>query len=300
MFNWRAVTALDSEALKSLDACCQQVDGEDAIPQEAYGDTPNPDQGTRTCAVLAQGHSPERIVAVGVTQPAGEHLLVRGKVHPEFRRRGLGTHILVWAEQQAKRQGTPRTLMIRNEAFNADCETLYLRSGYRRMQLSYWMRRNLDTDIPHVTSSFQHAAWNGQNGRLFFETYQHAFRDRPGFPNLREDQWLAGYEQDDSFRHDMSFLAFDGDQCVGFITAGVADFHQVPMGWIIQVGSHPNWRGRGVAAGLITRVMRIHRTEGLPYVELHVNDNNPAAKRVYEQLGFSVQGKRARYQKLLA
>jgi ribosomal protein S18 acetylase RimI-like enzyme len=46
--------------------------------------------------------------------------------------------------------------------------------------------------------------------------------------------------------------------------------------------------------------MRMLQAEGLPYVELHVNDNNPTAKRVYEKLGFRVQGKRARYQKVLS
>jgi ribosomal protein S18 acetylase RimI-like enzyme len=226
--------------------------------------------------------------------------MVRGKVHPEFRQCGLGTHILTWADQQAMKYGLPRNLIIRNEAFNTDCEPLYRKAGYIRTQLSYWMRHDLATDIPQIPSQFQHMAWNDQNASQFFKIYQDAFRERPGFPNLQEDEWLAGYKQDDDFRHDLSFLAFDGDQLVGFITAGVANFHQTPMGWIIQVGSHPHWRGLGVAAGLITKVMGILNAEGLPYVELHVNDNNPTAKRVYEKLGFSVQGKRAKYQKVLS
>jgi len=299
MFNWRAVTQLDIEALKILDARCHEADGEEAVPQEAFSDF-NMNHTEQICAALAQDNGIDQVVAVGLTQLSGETLMVRGKVHPEFRRRGLGTHILSWAEQQASRYGLPRMLMIRNEAFNPDCEPLYRKSGYVRMHLSYFMRRNLDTDIPHIPSQFQHAAWNDQNASQFFQVYQNAFRERPGFPNMREDEWIAGYKQDDDFRHDLSFLALDGDQPIGFITAGVANFHQTPIGWIIQVGSHPDWRGRGAAAGLIAKVMRMLKAEGLPYVELHVNANNPGAKRVYEQLGFRVQGARVKYQKVLS
>ena len=299
MFHWRAVTPLDSAALMKLDACCRQADGEEAVPQEAYGDVLNPNQADQICAVLAQAHAVEQVVAVGQTQLAGESLLVRGKVHPEFRRHGLGTHILTWAEQQARNYGLPRTLLIRNEAFNSDCEPLYRKAGYLRTQLSYSMRRELHTDISDNTSPFPHVPWNQQNAGRFFQVYQNAFHDRPGFTHRREDEWLAGYKQDVDFRPDLSFLALAGAQPVGFITAGIAHFHQCAMGWIIQVGSHPQWRGRGVASALITKVMRLLKGEGLPYVELHVNDNNPTAKRVYEQLGFRVQGRRVKYHKEL-
>ena len=300
MFNWRTVTQSDIGALKILDACCHQSDGEDAVPQEAFADGLNLNQPDLICATLSQAQSGDQVIAVGLTQLDGESLMVRGKVHPEYRRRGLGTYILTWADQQARRYGLPRNLIIRNEAFNPDCEPLYQKTGYIRTQLSYWMRHDLGTNIPHIPSQFQYMAWNDRNASLFFQVYQDAFRERPGFPHMREDEWVVGYKQDDDFRHDLSFIAFDGDQLVGFITAGIANFHQTPMGWIIQVGSHPNWRGRGVAAGLITKVMRMLKAEGLPYVELHVNDNNPGAKRVYEKLGFSVQGKRVKYQKVLS
>ena len=66
MFHWRAVTPLDSAALMKLDACCRQADGEEAVPQEAYGDVLNPNQADQICAVLAQAHAVEQVVACAV------------------------------------------------------------------------------------------------------------------------------------------------------------------------------------------------------------------------------------------
>ncbi len=299
MFNWRAVTQSDLEALNSLEATCREIDGDGAVPLAAFADAYTMEHVDLICATLTHEDEADQVVAVGLAELQGVSLMVRGKVHPQFRRHGLGTHILTWAEQRAAAYGLPRRLIVRNEASNTGCERLYLKAGYTCTHVEYWMRRYLDMDIPHIPSPFQHMAWNDQNAGQFFQAYQDAFRERPGFPNRQFDEWLAGYKQDDDFKHDLSFLAFDGDEIVGFITAGVANFHQTPMGWIIQVGSHPNWRGRGVAAGLITRVMVALKAMGLPYVELHVHDNNPTARRVYEKLGFSVQGKRVRYQKVL-
>ena len=85
----------------------------------------------------------------------------------------------------------------------------------------------------------------------------------------------------------MSLLARDGEQPVGFIVCDDA--------WIVQVGTHPKWRGRGLGAALVVEALRRFKAAGAEHVTLDVNANNPSATRVYTWLGFESVGRRARY-----
>jgi ribosomal-protein-alanine N-acetyltransferase len=55
------------------------------------------------------------------------------------------------------------------------------------------------------------------------------------------------------------------------------------------------WRRRGVGAALMRSVMEWARDRGAAKLELEVRESNSAAVRLYETLGGSVAGRRARY-----
>lgn len=58
--------------------------------------------------------------------------------------------------------------------------------------------------------------------------------------------------------------------------------------------THPDFRGRGLAAALMMRLMRDHREAGLKSY-LHVSANNPNAITLYEEMGFEHRGEFALY-----
>ena len=68
-------------------------------------------------------------------------------------------------------------------------------------------------------------------------------------------------------------------------------------GRVIQVGTRPEWRGRGIGAALMVRAMRAWKAEGKEAVMLDVNVNNPGAIRLYLQLGFAIVGRRGRFER---
>ncbi|MGZ3873128.1 MAG: GNAT family N-acetyltransferase [Mucilaginibacter sp.] len=75
---------------------------------------------------------------------------------------------------------------------------------------------------------------------------------------------------------------FDGERLVAM--AGQR-MHPVPYAEISAVCTHPDYLGRGYAAGLILRqVERIRAASGIPF--LHVLTGNSRAIRLYESLGF--------------
>jgi len=57
-------------------------------------------------------------------------------------------------------------------------------------------------------------------------------------------------------------------------------------GYIMNLVTLPAWRRRGIARALLSHVLDVLRTEGVPVVSLHATSHG---RRLYEDLGFSVK-----------
>ncbi len=64
---------------------------------------------------------------------------------------------------------------------------------------------------------------------------------------------------------------------------------------ILDVAVEPGWRRAGLASALIREVLVRFAAEGATRALLEVSAENLAARRLYEALGFSLVGTRARY-----
>lgn len=62
------------------------------------------------------------------------------------------------------------------------------------------------------------------------------------------------------------------------------------VAWLIGVYVDPAWRGYGIARALSAQVIDWARERGVAEVHLHVADWNEAARRTYEELGFTASG----------
>jgi mycothiol synthase len=218
-----------------------------------------------------------------------------GMVHPSYRQRGIGRFLMDWSFEQPRAllAGAPpdvsHVIWLRSESFSEQAARLYARYGLTLDFAEDVMRRDLQEPIPEapLPGDIMLAEWRSELAEQFFVAYDASFRDRPGFPGWSAEQWIEGVVEDDDFRADMSLLAIAGGTPIGFIVCA-AD-------WIVQVGTRPEWRGRGLASALICEVMRRMRASGEQHTTLTVNVNNPGATRVYEQLGFTRIGRRARF-----
>ncbi|HHT26768.1 MAG TPA: GNAT family N-acetyltransferase [Firmicutes bacterium] len=66
----------------------------------------------------------------------------------------------------------------------------------------------------------------------------------------------------------------------------------------LGMGVHPDHRRRGIGKRLITEALHRARKQGIERVELEVFASNPAARALYEQMGFVVEGVKRRARKL--
>jgi RimJ/RimL family protein N-acetyltransferase len=67
---------------------------------------------------------------------------------------------------------------------------------------------------------------------------------------------------------------------------------------VLGMGLLPECRGQGVGKRLLAATLDDARRVGLERVELNVYETNARARRLYEQLGFVVEGVRRRHRKL--
>jgi len=289
---WRPLQPADQDAITALSAACQAADGGQAvIAVERYLH----EQATTIGAFDSVG----RLIACAAAWPEQNDQEARaniiGQVHPDQRGRGIGAFLMAWSIAQAQNvlralsSDQPRVLRLTTEALTPVAEQLYQRFGFTQQFAEDVMRRNLDRPLPDAPfpPGLEIAEWTPALARQFFEAYQAAFRERPGLPGWSAQQWIEWATGDDGFHPHMSLLARDGEQPVGFIVCDDA--------WIVQVGTHPAWRGRGLGAALVVEALRRFKTAGAEHVTLDVNANNPSAARVYAWLGFDLTGRRARY-----
>jgi mycothiol synthase len=174
----------------------------------------------------------------------------------------------------------------------------YASQGLELTFAEYVMRYDLSDPartLPQIDLPvFDYLEWTPERAPDFFAVYAAAFRERPGFPGWSEAEWLRWTAGDPTFRPDLSVLAVLDGHAVGFIT-GADSEEQARSGFVIQVGVHPTFRGRGLGAALMIHALGAWRDAGKEAVLLDVNVNNPSAIRLYEQLQFVVVRRRGRF-----
>lgn len=64
---------------------------------------------------------------------------------------------------------------------------------------------------------------------------------------------------------------------------------------IIDIATHPNFRRRGIAEGILSQLIAFCQKEGYTKINLEVRESNIAARSLYEKCGFSPCGTRKNY-----
>jgi ribosomal protein S18 acetylase RimI-like enzyme len=177
----------------------------------------------------------------------------------------------------------------------------YKEKGFTLIFSEEVMRYDLSLTLPEMTlaPSVSYLTWDAQSLPMFFTVYQAAFRERPGFSEWNEsaEEWVRWTSSDPLFRPDLSFLAVVQGQAAGFVTNAEDEAALGQNGYLIQIGTHPQWRGQKVGTALLLRSLQAWQKEGKEAVILHVNNNNPQAMRLYQQIGFVSVGRRGRFRR---
>jgi mycothiol synthase len=236
--------------------------------------------------------------------------LTRGHVHPDWRRRGVGSAILSHNEARLREiaagQETdrPRNYLGFAPDRRTGAVALLTGAGYRPVRYFFDMLRPTldDITVPPMPDGLEIRPVAGREQlRRLYDADAEAFADHwGGFDSSDErfEEWLSDPELDP----EQYVVAWDGDEIAGAVVNVINEHENRELnrarGLLDAVFVRRRWRGRGLAAALVARSLMLLRERGMTSAWLGVDADNPTgALRLYENAGFGVHIRSAGYRK---
>ena len=309
----RPIDKADAEAWAELLAAREKVDqegenyGADDLIEEL--DDPHLDAAHDTIGLWADG----RMVAYGkvqatVTVVDVDRVRTEGTVHPEWRRRGLGTTLMRWLIRRAgevhaaKHPDAAGEVTSGTISTNAGADRLLRNFGFEETRYFFDMKRPLDQPVPEVAlaDGFRLEAFDPSIDEALRLTHNEVFRDHWGSTPRDAESWKVWNTGARSFRGGSSYVVLDGETIAAYVLGYEWDADTEVTGirelYIGQVGTRRAYRGRGLARAALAKVLAEAVQAGYQRSGLGVDADNPTgALGLYESLGYSVHGKWVTY-----
>jgi GNAT superfamily N-acetyltransferase len=225
------------------------------------------------------------LAAIGMIEKRGDLLELDGYVRPDFTGHGIGSGLVEWAEEEARRRGLVEVrsaYLTRDE----DADRLFRDRGYEYVRSFYRMVIDLDAPPPAPEWPAGCAVSRRAPGdeRLFWEVLEGAFAHHWGHVERPLDEWTTRVERD-SDDPALWFLVRAGDEPA----AAAICAPRYGLGWISRVGVLPAYRRRGLGRALLLLCFGELFERGQRRMGLGVDaTNETGAIALYEGVGMRV------------
>ena len=314
----RGATLADAEtAVNLMNEYSQHYLGANEAPLEVVQNewvSPGFNPETDVRLVFSPDGSAVGYVEVWDTANPPVHPWVWWCVHPDCTGDGIGSYLLNWAEQRA-RKAIERCPNEARVAFwsGAEPELLAAREimethGMVNIRHNFQMRIEMD-EAP------QKPVWpEGIALKVFdmdrddpAEVYRveiQAFRDHFGNVERPFDegfkQFMHFMTDEDSYAPGMWFLAMDGDQIAGICLNRRQSYEDPEVGWVNTLGVLRPWRNRGIGLALLQQSFVMFYQRGFRKVSLGVDSQNlTGALNLYKKAGMHIHRQFDLYEKEL-
>jgi ribosomal protein S18 acetylase RimI-like enzyme len=232
-----------------------------------------------------------------------------GFVLPEWRRKGIGTAMLLQNEARLREiaadhpEDEPRYFQTWATESEKNTHALVLSQGYSPIRFGFEMKRDLSAPFPNapMPEGLEVRPVQEDHIRKIFEASQQAFRDHWGY---REDTWaeFQGWMEDPTYNPHIWKIAWDGDRVAGIVMNYVNEKENAEYkrkrGYTENISVGQPWRQRGLAKSLIVQSMQMFKEMGMTETALGVDaDNISGALHLYKNCGYKVTKKATTYRK---
>ncbi len=231
-----------------------------------------------------------------------------GFVHPDDRRRGIGSALLADQEVRARARAAEiaderRGILAPFAGHGRPGADLVERHGYTPARWFLDMvRPHLDDieDIP-IPAGFEIRPVTREQYPELWRANREAFRDHWGGSDESEAAMTRFLEQPDA-DPTMWLIAWEGDEIVAGVLNAIHPHENVALGVqrgvLDSVFTRRAWRRRGLARALIAQSLLLLRARGMTSAALGVDAENPSgAMGLYENAGFAVDDRFVAYRK---
>ncbi|MGY5885248.1 GNAT family N-acetyltransferase [Modestobacter lacusdianchii] len=227
----------------------------------------------------------------------GVHL--EGRVHPQWRGRGIGRALLDWqlarGEQlHAERHPeAPARLTVTAYTSMADLTALLRRAGLVEARFFSHMERPLtDLPEPRAVPGVELVPFTWERDDEVRRAHNAAFTEHYGSSERDTTSWQVMFTGQRGFRPDLSVLAVEGGAVVAYVLAYVYEANTAATGhresYFGQIGVLPSARGRGLSKAAIVQALRVAAEHDCATAGLQVDSENvTGALGLYESLGFT-------------
>ena len=291
-FSLRPATLDDVDVLTTLlDACSRAwVDrGSDADGTRARLAMPGCDLATDS--FVAEGGSGEVLGFGQAWTTPGDEVKVFARVHPDARGRGIGSTLLdaVLTAARRKAEGPDWSVTATTWARDEAAPAVLRNSGFTEAR--HFLRMVLDLPSP-VSDTPAPAGLRpyrpGDDDDELYAASTAAFVDHWGSESVDADRWWRDERDSPDSGYDPTLWAVVevDDGIAGHAIGRVKERGGRSEGYISELGVRPEWRGRGIAQGLLRHLFAEFSRRGLDRAALDVDaENTTSAVRLYRSVG---------------
>jgi len=295
----------------------QQLNGSDDLndPEilriDWLNDGFNPETDLRM--IFASDGTLAGLVECWLTQQPPVHPWIYGRVHPEHWNKGIGSHLLTWAEEHAhaalelcapELRVAPRT---GTEAHNTGGLALFESLGWKHCRSYYRMIVDFDAipEVPSLPEGIMIRPYEPETEiEAVYRTIVESFKDHYGFIEQPFEKGFAEFKHNfiEAPGYDPNFwlVAMEGAEMVGICISRRDDLEDLESGWVNELGVRRAWRKRGVGFALLKRAFADFQASGKKRAGLGVDATSlTGATRLYERAGMHVQRQFDQYEKEL-
>ena len=290
---------------------CDDLNDPELLRLDWENDGFNPE--TDVLMVFAPDQSPAAFAECWLNQEPPVHPWTWGCVHPDHWGKGIGRHILTWAEEHAQLalekcepdlRVAPRSGA---EAHNKAGLALFEGLGWKHIRSFYRMITDLDSapEVPSFPDGITIRPYDPETEtEEVYRTLLDSFQDHFGFIAPPFEKGLADFKhnfiEEPGYDPRFWFVAMKGDEMIGICICRPEDPEDLESGWVNELGVKRAWRKRGLGYALLNHAFAAFYAHGKKRAGLGVDaDSLTGALRLYERAGMRVNRRFNQYEKEL-